>query len=609
MKSKKLRKNKIITRKLTKLSGGKKSLKIGQLGGQGLTNNNRSTLAMNVLQAEGVKYKSKLNKVASKSLSNAESLMPYGIHGSHSSADGGEVSAMISLGILAPPIILGTIGLTSKLLSGIWKIATFKNVKNGFNIKVIKKEIINKLIENGKLPPNFKSLSSKERAEAEENINLDSLVNDTVEYYKKIDAEAKILGKEKLKQRQDERAEKDKAKQLKIEDTQRRKNAGETTVKGRFKKSFTTEKEIMKKDAKSVVTDKSGSRSRNFADVKSTTSNYWKRITGEDTDTCSLIKDKIGLERASDRKALIDRRTGNHPFFKEEDSYFKSLVGKNMQTFCFNTNANKDVEYYSRFCRNILNCMKTPKLINGLLFEAIDSKSTKRMFDELPGYYNPSDNLQSLGEDMEMNLKKRIVKRIMEENKEIQSETDPKQRYAMILSVLQNENKKNLATFFTNVLIKSVIEYKEASSSPPSSYTKEIKLQEPLEKLITKLTKKYDMKNPTKNANANANKKKQSGGSSSEYKPMSLAELKKIGAEELYEGMLRCTTNELIKSEHEDSIVSGNIFSDGDLEIDGLAEGLESPKLLYIVIGSLALVSLIELGLFDAPECLTHTFI
>lgn len=683
MKSKKIRKDKIVTRKLNNLPRGKRSVKFRQLGGKGLTNNNRRALIRNVSSAEGVKYTSPLNTLANKSFSGAKQLIPKGYTGMHSPGLGmlagdGEGAGMVAAviigihaAIITPPLVLGTIGLTSKLLSGIWKKATFKNIKDGFNVKVIRKEIIDKLIETGKLPPNFKSLSSKERAEAEANINLDLLVNDTVEYYKKVEEEAKILGKEKLeeiarqkeaakrakhnekylkkhgpeklKQFQKEREEKEKAKQLKIEqeaqrkeqkaqrkeeqkrlkeeEKQRRKNAGETTVIGRMELSADDDYEALKKGVKSVASDTMGDSKRKLASFKTGASNYMKRLKGETADTCSLIKDKTGPERYNGREQYIDVQTNRSLFFKEEDSYFKSIVSKNMKNFCFNTKVANDQEYYSRFCRNVLQCMKKPNSINSLVFEAVDYKAIKRMFDSLPGSYNPQDNLEAIGDgDPGSNLKKRIAKRILEENKEIQQEQDPKQRFAMILSVLQNENKRSLATFLVDVLIKSIIEYREAANSPPKSYTGEIKLQSHVEKIIKKLTKKYDTENKKNNSNneggENNNedgnetgKNKNQSGGSNEGDLMTPAQLKKIGVEELYDGLMHCTTKDIIKAEHDADKDNKDLFEDEEFEIDNVAEGLESPKLLYIVVGSLALVSLIELGLFDAPECLTHTFI
>jgi hypothetical protein len=337
-------------------------------------------------------------------------------------------------------------------------------------------------------------------------------------------------------------------------------------------------------------------------------SNYMKKLRGEEVDSCSLVKDKLSAELDGDRHEEIARKTENHPFFKDEDAYFKSLVKRNMNQFCFKTRVGNDAEYYSRFCRSVLTCMKTPKLLPQLLFEAIDAKATKRMFDELPGKYNPSDIEQSWKTFRPlMNLKVNIVNRITKENTDISEEKNAKQRFAMILSVLQNENKKTLSTFIVDVLIKTIIDYKKAAKNAPSSYKGDIHMQLYVDRLIKRLTESNSEPNEPNEPN------EQSGGSGSGIGGaktlMTLEELEKVGVEELYEGMMRCTTKDLIKAEHKDSIENSGLFEDGDIQVDGLSESLESPKLLYIVIGSLALVSLIELGIFDAPECLSHTFL
>ena len=378
---------------------------------------------------------------------------------------------------------------------------------------------------------------------------------------------------------------------------------------------------VGKAAAKEKAKDTASQVLRKTAAIKKDARKYAGMLVGKDVDTCSLITDKMSAELEPSRKSEIQRKTENHPFFKNEDSFFKSIVNRNMQQFCFNKRVGTDDEYYSRFCRNILTCMKTPKLINGLLFEAVDGKSTTRMFNELPGSFDPSEDIKLLEENVGMNLKKIIVKRIIEEHPEIKAIKDAKERFATILSHLQNENKRSLAVFIVDVLIKSIIDYKEGSTKAPKSYTGKIILQEHVEKLIKRLTtnleKTAEEKTNKKESEQSENSSEEvetetaqsGGGASSKYTPMTLDKLKKVGVEELYEGMMRCRTKDLIKSAHEDSIESEDLFQDGEIEIDTISEGLESPKLLYIVVGSLALVAFIELGIFDAPECLTHTLI
>jgi hypothetical protein len=244
------------------------------------------------------------------------------------------------------------------------------------------------------------------------------------------------------------------------------------------------------------------------------------------------------------------------------------------------------------------------------------------MFDELPGYYDPSDKRDSFQQSKKekkestyFNLKKQIADRIVSQNKEIENEKDKKQKFAMILSALQNENKKSLAAFLVEVLIKTIIDYKDAAQTGPPSYTGKIFLQTGVDKLIRRLTSKSKEKNNTNsegnnsegnNSEGNNSEGNQSGGGE---QPLSSDDLKKIGTEDLYQGMTECDVKDLIKSEQEDRKDEIDMLEDSEVSIDDISEGLQTPKLLYIVMGSFILVSLIELGIFDAPECLTHTLI
>jgi hypothetical protein len=490
---------------------------------------------------------------------------------------------------------------TLSVLGGVTKL-TGKAYNKVVQTGKIKKKVIDILIKSGKIRADYDSLTSKEQEQELAKINIDEKVKQIKERY----SELKLEGVPRMDKKTDTIT-----KLERLDDEMIKVGLAATQEK---------------------AADTSSEARRKVASIKKDAKKYAGMLMGKDVDTCSLVTDKMSLELDPDRKSEVQRKTENHPFFREEDSFFKSIVNRNMQQFCFNKRVGNDDEYYSRFCRSILTCMKTPKLINSLLFEAVDAKATKRMFVDLPGSYDPGEDIKLLEEKVGMNLKKRIVKRIVEEHPEIKAEKDPKERFAMILSQLQNENKKSLAMFLVEVLIKSIIDYKESSTKAPKSYTGKIMLQEHVEKLIKRLTtnleKTAEQKLDKKKGEISENKSKKlvekaentlqedkaqttqsGGGVSTKYTPMTLDKLKKVGVEELYEGMKRCRTKDLIKSEYEDSIENENLFQDGDIEIDGMAEGLESPKLLYIVIGSLALVSFIELGIFDAPDCLTHTLI
>ena len=99
------------------------------------------------------------------------------------------------------------------------------------------------------------------------------------------------------------------------------------------------------------------------------------------------------------------------------------------------------------------------------------------------------------------------------------------------------------------------------------------------------------------------------------YKPIySAAELKRISEEDLYKGLKNCDKKDLIKSDYEKRVNEGtdelgNEFDRNDDEIDSVGKAMDTPKLLYILMGSLIVVGVIESGFLDAPPCMTHTLI
>ena len=121
-------------------------------------------------------------------------------------------------------------------------------------------------------------------------------------------------------------------------------------------------------------------------------------MTGETYESCSLIKELNNTERDSfrveDMEHEVTRKFEDHDLFKKEDKYFKALIKKNIKEFCFNNKENEDDYQYSRLCKRIIPCFKTPNLLHELLFDAIDTKATKRMFDQLSGYSKNSITVQ-----------------------------------------------------------------------------------------------------------------------------------------------------------------------------------------------------------------------
>ena len=96
-------------------------------------------------------------------------------------------------------------------------------------------------------------------------------------------------------------------------------------------------------------------------------------------EECSLIKELSGNERSLLNDTFVDkiiRRIVEGDFFKKEDKYFFGTFEKNTRTFCFKNKETDDDFEYSRFCKRLTKCLKTPNLLHELLFDA-DAKATK----------------------------------------------------------------------------------------------------------------------------------------------------------------------------------------------------------------------------------------
>lgn len=610
LKSKKKNSNNLLGKRTLKLLNRKYTQKAGAFN---LSYNNIRALGKSSQKTSGEKSLNKYASSAAKFAADA-SFSPSLMSGSSEAAPlmlAAAAPGVAALGTAAAAKI-GSYG--SKAITGLRKTVT----RQDLNTKKIKRNLIEIGKKKGTIPQNFDELPTEERKQILTGLNIDAAIKNVKAKYKTVKTEDKqTAGKIKkvykeLKKIEDSDFE-EKQKQLKTKKILGELSPEEYTSLSNYKPGFLRKLgSSAERGAKTIYSDEKESLkavgaqfTRKKAALGKEVSDYMKKIKGEEVDKCSLIKDKMGDEKSEGRIEELLRKTASHPFFKEEDPYFISLLKRNMKQFCFGKGENGEEEYYSIFCKSVLSCLKTPSQINDLLFQAIDAKSTKRMFDELPGSFDPSDAQTYLGrkyrekkEGTILNLKKDIVTRIMSQNKEIAEEKDNKQRFAMILSVLQNENKRALSAFIVEVLIKTIIDYKDAANTAPSGYTGKVKYQRGLDKLIKRLTE--SQKKTTNN---------QKGGSNLEDKPLTSAELKKIGSDDLYEGMTKCDTKDLIKSEYEDRKDESAMLEDKDIDIDAISEGLETPKLLYIVMGSFAIVTLIELGIFDAPECLTHTFL
>ena len=355
---------------------------------------------------------------------------------------------------------------------------------------------------------------------------------------------------------------------------------------------------------------------------------YSSKIFNKEYQECNLIKELEGNERSEFRVESLEnetlRRSLEHDFFKREDDYFKGLLRKNMRNFCFNNKEETDEKYYSRFCSNMIrSCLKTPLTLHEVLFDAIDPLATKRMFFHLPKLSRES-----------------LIKRIQTENSETFNEkldenSSDKDIMALTLSFIQDDNLHTLSMYFVNVIIKSIVDYKEAQEkAPEGTYTGNIILESYIDDMLHMLLKKSEQNNttqqnntPQNNTTPNPNTNQQEGGAYNvtlkEIKKKTVkkgsyftpSELKKITENDIYEGLKKCDKRDLIKRDYETKLENGitgtgdEYLDDDDVNAETMGENLETSKLLYILIGCLTLVGVIESGFFDAPPCLSHTII
>ena len=372
---------------------------------------------------------------------------------------------------------------------------------------------------------------------------------------------------------------------------------------------------------------------------------FKKQLQGEEYEQCTLSKqleenesDGFGSLRGESLKNKVVRQSKTSDFFKKEDEYFKSLIGKHLNRFCFeNKEASIETEY-SRFCKNITKyCLKTPNLLHELLFDAIDTKATTRMWNQMP-----STSQRAIEKRMMKNYPKVYSEKPKADNEE-------KGTRAVTVMLFQEENMRNLAKFFIQVIIKSIIEYKEsAEKAPKSTYTSNIIMEPYVDDMLKNLfkgglEKKSDGAEAGSEGNADQSdgedaenaepglegNEGQSGGASGVTQKQikdklakegsdsgnmySIAELKKISEHDFFDALKNCKTKDLLKKDYDTKLdgglEGGDEYKETDDSIESLGEAGESPKLMYIVMGSLLLVGIIELGVFDAPPCLSHTIL
>jgi hypothetical protein len=343
----------------------------------------------------------------------------------------------------------------------------------------------------------------------------------------------------------------------------------------------------------------------------------------QDYEECSLIKELSGNERSlsldESFTGKLIRKFVEGDFFKKEDKYFLGLLKRNTKRFCFQNKEGTDDYEYSRFCKRITKCLKTPNLLHELLFDAIDAKATKRMYDQLST--PEKESLRTRIQEQHAN----VFKEKLDEN------ADERDTLALLLTLVQDENLHSLSKFFKQVIIQTFLDYKESSGkAPQGTYTGNIVVEpyfDDIFKLLTEKQTKEEGESVEEEEVEENNGNNQEGGSKTSYKDIkeqiakkggksifTLAELKRISEDDLYKGLKSCDKKDLLKSEYEKRTQEGTSelgdeFDKENEGIDSIGEGMETPKLLYILMGSLIVVGVIESGFLDAPPCMTHTII
>ena len=181
------------------------------------------------------------------------------------------------------------------------------------------------------------------------------------------------------------------------------------------KKKFISKK---RKNYKQKYTKKGGA---GLADMAKTQLN---KIVGN--DKCDLSVDYIsGLEKTSYSPQKMLGKLEKTELLEKENPPFKKLFKKNMTSFCGSSKENR----YLKFCSNLFNCVKTPKL-----------------------FYEVMNDIFDL--DIKDSPK---LKNLYEKKKKITPTFDEEQFY--------NEEKgfrsESVSLFFVNVIFKTINEYEE----------------------------------------------------------------------------------------------------------------------------------------------------
>jgi hypothetical protein len=387
----------------------------------------------------------------------------------------------------------------------------------------------------------------------------------------------------------------------------------------------------------------------------------WNRIMGKDTDMCDLTADKTDTDERTMDETKIRRIVGQeHPFFKGEDKTFMAIIQKNIQLFCFEnetpyiydplfpsseqkdneaSNTSKDISSmddwitkstekaalkkahkeetaYYKFCESMFDkCLKTPPLFYEIILDAISEETIYKNFQARAG--DAKDIIKDRITEAHKTLETNVETSIIDGKKESSNQTDAK-----IMAILSDEIKYHIANFIVNVLIKSMIDYKEKASEglDPKVYTGKIKMEKYIVKLIIQIISSGGAGDSGDSGGADNNNEaednntiaQQSGGANNGASTMSVSELKAIDVNKLKKGLKDCASREKLKKGFEDKQAEGPTEEEANYGEESMDDGAPlsaKPWFLYVVLGVLAFTTTIELGIFDAPQCLTHTFI
>ena len=94
-----------------------------------------------------------------------------------------------------------------------------------------------------------------------------------------------------------------------------------------------------------------------------------KKIMGNDNDRCDLSKPYLNdVEKAFFSPNKLFNKIDNSDLLTKEKEEFKKIFKINMRGFCSDTKSNQ----YLKFCSNLFNCIKEPKLFYEVLNDIFD---------------------------------------------------------------------------------------------------------------------------------------------------------------------------------------------------------------------------------------------